>query len=1373
MVVKRGPYIVVLAFLFLLSGIHATSNTPYFEFASDNSILETNDVSPLDDNYISDTHEIQGLLDPIIVEQRGFSSSGPQATRTDTNPSVTYDLPLDDDHGWVGSQAEVEITDLNRLYVVNGTFENGIPGQDILDPATSINHYPYGWNATAYNPDTAQTQVSAYDDAGSKFIVVENQGKKIGPSGNQYDHVAGSEILWYQIIDNVPYTEEFYLNFKYYYSRGPLGSGVAGEGRIFVMVDGTILWNTSIPDLPARQTWYSILNLPVTISGAGSSFNFSVGIIVDETFDLNSAEDNDGDGYADGIANTVYLTTWFDDISLVGQASPEFEAVDMQFTAGAESTPIIGSLGTGNAVIRNSTNWQLNPVHTIIASNTSVSFNYEVRLLSHKYKGSNFATSPSELGVNYQVSSNTNSELSFYTYLGSLGAYENLNISVAHPDDWENATIYDPQSSDVTSQCEFAQGVVTIPTALLIDRLGWWFISIESPNYLDSLIPEIYELDGDQWTSESIYRSGNRSRIAVSIGSGANIPDPLNLVNITWIMPDGSTWFDESVSGGSLGVIHSDELVFGSLNTTAGQWQALVAWTNGTELAFGSISFEVNHGTILSPYTSSIEAPLGTNITNFIYFQDAENGAFITDPAATITANWSSTTVNFVPNPILNRWYGTFNTSLVGSGIHLVVVNASGPYFDDASCTFNVSIPFVNNDLTIDNPTPGELGIGDIHLATFTYSDTYGIGIPDADVSIQYTGTAGGVTWTEPVDLGDGDYSVAFTAVHSGSYVITITASKAQYEVSSDALSMSVGDKTTLMDLENGTSAVIGFGESYRLVVSYVNGTGHGLEGANVSIVTTNPEVGIGYTSSTDEGNGFYSFILTPGDMGTWTILIQASIQDHSIQGDSFTLTATPVSAQLNIAGGSNVVTTGVEQTVDILVFYIQTSGTHSNISSASIDITFTSVETLEAEIIPQTEGYVIRFTPSQKGLFEFTITASKPGFQNDFVEFTLIVQERAIRVELVDGALEWIRRSPLYITIRLIEVDTNQTVPDAVVSFKLYRLSGVEMDGYLNEGLDGVYSVIISPQWIDDAGYTVQILLNKTNYALDVDYVFTVFQTTPPDILWIIMVETYGPPIVGMAVVAIVSVSGRVLYRRRKRKEFATFIENQRRFDDADNIIGVIVMHKKSGIPIYSRIVKGGFEEGIVAAFISAVTTFRDEFEMLDEESMRVIPISDIIRAVQTPNLICAFITVRSASMEHNRKIEVFSRETSRYLDDFYMDSKPPSTMDPRIAEIINFIFDETMDGVLLKYHKIGSKRIPKRYKPVEQVLTDEESHYCARPVNLARALSKYGVPEARGCTLVSEAIEKEYIVLCEEEEFPESDFDLHTFLNNNKKDE
>jgi hypothetical protein len=54
--------------------------------------------------------------------------------------------------------------------------------------------------------------------------------------------------------------------------------------------------------------------------------------------------------------------------------------------------------------------------------------------------------------------------------------------------------------------------------------------------------------------------------------------------------------------------------------------------------------------------------------------------------------------------------------------------------------------------------------------------------------------------------------------------------------------------------------------------------------------------------------------------------------------------------------------------------------------------------------------------------------------------------------------------------------------------------------------------------------------------------------------------------------------------------------LELRGRMDDAERTIGVLVLHSKRGLPIFSWIVKGGFDEAMVSGFISAITSFRDE---------------------------------------------------------------------------------------------------------------------------------------------------------------------------------
>ena len=173
----------------------------------------------------------------------------------------------------------------------------------------------------------------------------------------------------------------------------------------------------------------------------------------------------------------------------------------------------------------------------------------------------------------------------------------------------------------------------------------------------------------------------------------------------------------------------------------------------------------------------------------------------------------------------------------------------------------------------------------------------------------------------------------------------------------------------------------------------------------------------------------------------------------------------------------------------------------------------------------------------------------------------------------------------------------------------------------------------------------------------------------------------------------------------------------------------------------------------------------------MFDEEQMQVIPISDIIRAVQTRNLICAFITVKSASMEQNRKMEAYAMQVGTYLDDLFED-QPSSMIDDKIGDMLDFIFDTTMDGNLVKYFKVStSEPFPKRYKLLERLMKDIDMRHCSKPVYLAQGVATYGVTQARGCTLVLEAIDLGLISICEEHEVDRSGIDFKQFFRSSEE--
>jgi hypothetical protein len=1374
-----------------------------------------------------------------------------------------------------------------------------------------------------------------------------------------------------QSIDVDSTVTDFLLSFDYLYKFGPIeGTGAdsfTGNAFVEVIVDGSVIYSISLKDLTQRDYWYSTGSIPISMSVGTGPINFEIGININGT-NLVLCADDDYDytnPTADGASNAEFVTIHFDDVSFTAANPPSFEQVDLQYTVEGSSKPILGSNGEGSASILKSDYWTTDPVNMQVTSNTTVSFEYNAYLRSHRFSNSTWTTATIFDGASYSVNLGESPQIQFHTYIGFLGDYENLTTKAWFPSDWENVTVYDTFSTPVTHLCNITGNMAEIPTSLM-GNLGWWTFNSESPNYIKSVVMQKLNPVSSTWSQDSIFRSGNTSRSSIEIGTPVETPDSLGLVNVTWFLPNGTVWSHDSVSGGVSGSLNSTSHGFGSTNTSAGLWSTCVSWSNGSEVAFGATTFEIHHSTTLTPHETYIEAESGRSITNFVYFTDAENGEFLMDPVASVSANWSVSTVVLGPDAIYNRWTGIFDTALVGAGVNLVIVTANRPYYDEASCIFTIYSTFSDNELLIDNP-PSAIGLGDTFFVTFQYLDRYGVGITDAEVNITFTGPVGGLSWETPLNVMNGNYSIEFTAEHAGSYALTISASKNLYEESEDTMFLFVGEISTTFTLENGSAAVIRYGEQYQLVVRYVNGTGYGLDAASITVESMTPTTGLDAASAIPLGNGYFSILLTPQESNTFTILINASFQDHQTHFASFTLTATsiqsrltaqvsdavistdqttvvilnltsavygalngatilpynppsglsfsvvtplggglynititpleigsyqivfivyavnhneattlvllevtPIQTTLRVDGGLSSASVEYSSGFDLLIFFEREDGS-MNISSAAIEVTFTSFETLAWENISLAEGYIIRFTTDQVGRWEFTITTSRLGHQTKGIQFVLFItevgtdlsgfspsedlgfggvytftfhyylvgndtagiagatvvatrsgsewmtyddlgngyynitvtpdglghrvvdlafqktgyQSRTVPFDFTVAETEiqvimqtpiWYRYHELDITIQLVEVESGTTVSDAIVSFQLIHNQLLELEGFLNEtDVPGVYVSTVNPHWFDDSGYTLRILIEKENYALvGGQYETNVVQYVLQEDVVAQFVATVVPPIIGVIAFCIVAIVGQVTRTKRKKAQLTIDLSNKRRFEDADNIIGVIVMHKNSGIPVYSRIVKGGFEEGIVAAFISAVTHFREEFAMFDEEAMAVIPISDIIRAVQTRNLICAFVTTRSASMEHNRKMESYGEQVSTYLDDFYTESRPSGALDSRIAEILDYVYDETMDGSLIKFYKIATdEQFPRRYRILEQLLDEIETRHCARPVHLAQGVATFGVSEAHGCTLVLEAIDKGFIKKCDEHEPTVEDMEFKDFFNQKNGDD
>jgi hypothetical protein len=202
-------------------------------------------------------------------------------------------------------------------------------------------------------------------------------------------------------------------------------------------------------------------------------------------------------------------------------------------------------------------------------------------------------------------------------------------------------------------------------------------------------------------------------------------------------------------------------------------------------------------------------------------------------------------------------------------------------------------------------------------------------------------------------------------------------------------------------------------------------------------------------------------------------------------------------------------------------------------------------------------------------------------------------------------------------------------------------------------------------------------------------------------------------------------------------------------RIEDARTLIGVLVIHRSIGLPIYSRIIKGGFQESLLSSFITALSQFRAEFSW-DEPKWTAIPITEVITAVQTEMLICAMITVESASLRQRGQLETFARDIGLQYD--LENGKIRQMVNNRdLSESIDPVFFSHFDGALFERYVGVRDDLPKHLDLVRETLEGMEIDNGVTPEAIIKSMTLQGYSDRKSYNAVLEAIDSGYLILAE----------------------
>jgi hypothetical protein len=206
-------------------------------------------------------------------------------------------------------------------------------------------------------------------------------------------------------------------------------------------------------------------------------------------------------------------------------------------------------------------------------------------------------------------------------------------------------------------------------------------------------------------------------------------------------------------------------------------------------------------------------------------------------------------------------------------------------------------------------------------------------------------------------------------------------------------------------------------------------------------------------------------------------------------------------------------------------------------------------------------------------------------------------------------------------------------------------------------------------------------------------------------------------------------------------------------RIEDVRNLIGVLVIHRDVGLPVYSKILRGSFQEAVLSSFISAISQFREEFSM-DEPKWVAIPITEAIMALQTEAFIFAIITVDQASYTQRAQLESFGLEVGGFYDHNEEVTKQVLQTPKQIAfmsEKFDPIFEKHFDGALMKRYIGVKKSLPKSLKPVSDGMKSIDIDHGVSPGAIIKSVMMLGYNERKSHSMVLEAIDSGYLIVAE----------------------
>ncbi len=671
--------------------------------------------------------------------------------------------------------------------------------------------------------------------------------------------------------------------------------------------------------------------------------------------------------------------------------------------------------------------------------------------------------------------------------------------------------------------------------------------------------------------------------------SGTLLPGDIDITT-DWINP-------YSVSNISIGIY---ELNFSTYNIPAqGIIEVFTVTIFANKTNYGSttgfISIQVQPlATKASLNQTVVNALFNESFYLKVNYTDMGTGEIIT--GAELNVSWASIYAIF---PVADGFIVYFSTSNLSMDIYTIIFQLNHPGYETAFKNIFVSIGpkptsidlYLNQEDKTTEKTITIQSNEDLNV-TILYKDSLtNHFISGAIVELNGSGIS------KILDETGQQYEINLSAssLPIGIHFLTVTIEKENYLFVSEIFSVIVNPITTVVNL-NETIVNVLLNHGFYLKVNYTfAGTGEIIAGAelNVTWVSTYTIIPV--------ADGFIVYFSTNGlSIDIYTIIFQLSHPEYQTAFESIFVileeNPTYIKVYLNQVDRTTekMITFQWNEALNITILY-KDSLTNYFISGAIVNLNGSEISRVLDE---NEQQYYTIFSAGALpiGIHFLTVSIEKDNYMFISEVLKIVVEQVEISVGTIDfqESLDVYAGSTQLIKINLTEQNSGNLIPNANITFS-WRFDIGEFE---NLG-DGTYQVQLNIPSSASGSYSVKlIIIIEGGYykTIETSFLLLVLQKQTPDNSYLIWV-------IAIVLLSVIGVLGALIARSyiflpRKREKEQQFLDKIQVFKDLENIQGIMLIQKFSGMPLFTKsISEFNFEENVlISGFIQAITLFGEQ---------------------------------------------------------------------------------------------------------------------------------------------------------------------------------